>query len=126
MPQRRYDKQPTLARWPDGMCPKLRRLATRAARLQAHIRTTLTMYAKPLDLNQSTAYQERALRQDRTMLFDCMCLVADESQAIRGELLALMDSATPTTAMPGSKDKVATMEARAKAGYSIFIDGDSR
>jgi hypothetical protein len=37
-----------------------------------------------------------------------------------------MDSATPTTAMPGSKDKVATMEARAKAGYSIFIDGDSR
>jgi hypothetical protein len=108
------------------MCPKLRRLATRAARLQAHIRTTLTMYAKPLDLKQSAAYQERALRQDRTMLFDCMCLVADESQAIRDELLALMDSATPTTAMPGSKDKVATMEARAKAGYSIFIDGDSR
>jgi hypothetical protein len=86
----------------------------------------ITQARLTLDLNQSAAYQERALRQDRTMLFDCMCLVADESQAIRDELLALMDSATPTTAMPGSKDKVATMEARAKAGYSIFIDGDSR
>lgn len=126
MPQRRYDKQPTLARWPDGMCPKLRRLATRAARLQAHIRTTLTMYAKPIDQNQSPAYQERALRQDRTMLFDCMCLVADESTAIRDELLAIMDSVKPTTAPPGTREKVDIMEARARAGYSIFVDGDAR
>lgn len=108
------------------MDPKLRRLATRAARLQAHIRTTLMMYAKPLDQNQSAAYQERALRQDRTMLFDAMCLVADESTAIRDELLAIMDSAKPTTATPGTRAKVDVMEARAQAGYSIFVEGDSR
>lgn len=126
MPQRRYDAQPTLPRWPDEMCPKLRRLATRAARLQAHIRTTLMLYARPMADTQSATYQARAARHDRTILFDAMCMVADESVAIRDELLEIMDSAPPTTALPGTKAKVDTMERRAHEGYSIFIEADAK
>jgi hypothetical protein len=37
-----------------------------------------------------------------------------------------MDSPKPTSAAPGSRDKVEQMEARARAGYSIFVEGDAK
>jgi len=128
------------ARWPDELDPRLRRWLTRVQRVQAHLRSTLLIYAEKRsvggDSMQATGwrqtvkgnddYARRAAAADQTILYDALTLAVDEFAEVREQVQAAMDAAPPTTAPPGSRAKVVVMEARAKAGLSIFVDGDAR
>lgn len=119
------------ARWPDDLDPKLRRWLTRVQRVQAHLRSTLLIYSTQRNVGGDSLignddYARRAASADRTILYDALTLAADEFAEIREQVQAVMDSAPPTQAPPGSPAKVAAMEARARAGLSIFIDADAK
>lgn len=117
-------------RWPDDLDPKLRKWLTRVQRVQAHLRSTLSIYATRRDVGGCSlfnqAYKERASKADRTILYDALTLAMDEFAEVRDEVQAIMDGAKPTTALPGSREKVAEMERRALGGYSIFIERDAK
>lgn len=119
------------ARWPDDLDPTLRRWLTRVQRVQAHLRSTLLIYSTRRNVGGdsligNTAYAERAANADRTILHDALTLAMDEFGDVREQVQAAMDSTPATDARPGSAEKVAVMEARAAAGFSIFVDGDTK
>lgn len=121
----------TRVRWPDELDPQLRRWLTRVQRTLAHVRSTLLIYSEKRNVGGDSLignkdYARRAARADRTILYDALTLVLDECNDIREQVQAVMDSTTPTHATPGSPQKVAVMEARARDGFSIFADGDAR
>lgn len=97
--------------------------------MQAHLRSTLAIYATKRDVGGCSlfneAYKTRAAKADRTILYDALTLALDEFGEVRDEVQAIMDAAKPTTALPGSRAKVAEMERRALDGRSIFIEGDA-
>jgi len=72
------------------------------------------------------AYNQRAANYDRTILHDALLLARDEFDQVVREVQAVMDSPKPTAALPGSREKVDVMEARARLGFSIFIDADKK
>ena len=117
-------------RWPDDLDPKLRKWLTRVQRVQAHLRSTLSIYATRRDVGGCSlfnqAYKQRAAKADRTILYDALTLAMDEFGEVRDEVQAIMDAAPPTRALPGTRDKVAEMERRALDGRSIFVDGDAK
>ncbi len=117
-------------RWPDDLDPKLRKWLTRVMRVHAHLRTTLAIYTTSIDVGGCSMgndhYKRRVARQDRTILHDALTLAMDEYGDVLNQLRMMMDSATPTKAMPGTPEKVAVMEQRASAGFSIFNDGDAK
>lgn len=117
-------------RWPDDLCPKLRVWLTRVQRVQAHLRTTLAIYTTATDVGGCSRgnknYKRRVEKHDRTILHDALALAIDEYTEVFEQVQAAMDAAPPTTARPGTKEKVAVMESRAKAGFSIFIDADAQ
>lgn len=116
-------------RWPDDLCPKIRKWLTRVQRVQAHMRAQLLIYSTGRDVGGCSMgndnYKRRAAIADRTILHDALALAIDELVAVFGEVQGEMDSATPTSARPGTPEKVAEMERRAQAGYSIFIESDA-
>lgn len=119
------------ARWPDDLDPKLRRWLTRVQRVQAHLRSTLLIYSTQRNVGGDSLignddYARRAASADRTILYDALTLAIDEFGEVREQVQAVMDSTPATHAIPGSPQKVAVMEARAQAGFSIFVDGDAR
>jgi hypothetical protein len=116
-------------RWPDELCPRLRKWLTRVQRVQAHMRTTLAIYAKNSNIGGAAGnnnYLRRVATGDRTILHDVLALAIDEYGEIFHEVQAFMDSAEPTTARPGTREKVDVMERRANEGYSIFIADDAK
>lgn len=118
-------------RWPDDLDPKLRKWLTRVQRVHAHLRSTLLIYSAHRNVGGDSlignhAYNQRAANYDRTILHDALLLARDEYDEVIREVQAVMDSPPPTQAEPGSRQKVDTMEQRAKGGYSIFVDGDAR
>lgn len=117
-------------RWPDDLDPKLRKWLTRVQRVQAHLRSTLAIYAVKRNVGGcslfNTAYNQRAAANDRTILYDALTLAMDEFGEVREEVQTIMDSAKPTKALPGTSGKVAEMEKRALDGRSIFIEGDAK
>ena len=107
--------------------PKIRGWLIRATRLHAHLCSVVRVYARPGRVSRTgDSYASRAARGDQTLLFDCMRLVADEGHAIADEILAEMDAAKPTAALPGTKDKVEEMRRRALRGESLFSPRDKR
>jgi hypothetical protein len=119
-------------RWPDDMDPKLRVWLTRTARICAHLKAQMSIYGRGSrnvggdSLVGNHAYNQKAANRDRTILHDALVFTLDEAGDVLREIQAVMDSATPTAARPGSREKVDVMEARANAGYSIFIDTDAK
>jgi hypothetical protein len=118
-------------RWPDELDPKLRKWLTRAQRALAHLRSTILIYSDRRNVGGdsligNTAYRERAAAADRTLLYDALTVALEVFSEVREEIQVVMDSVPPTDAQPGSPDKVAVMEQRARAGYSIFVDNDAR
>ncbi len=118
-------------RWPDDLDPKLRKWLTRVQRVQAHLRSTLLIYSARREVGGDSlignhAYNQRAANYDRTILHDALLLARDEFDQVVREVQAVMDSPKPTAALPGSREKVDVMEARARAGFSIFIDADKK
>ena len=117
-------------RWPDDLDPQLRKWLTRVMRVHAHITTTLAIYTTAAEVGGCSLgndnYQRRVKRQDRTILHDALTLAMDEYGDVLGQVQTVMDSAPPTRSLPGSRDKVATMEERARQGYSIFHEHDAK
>lgn len=118
------------ARWPADLNPQLRKWLTRVQRVQAHLRSTLLIYSTKRNVGGDSlignhAYADRAAQNDRTILYDALTLAIDEFAEVRDAVQAVMDAAPPTAAPPGSPEKVAVMEARAKAGLSIFVERDA-
>jgi hypothetical protein len=118
-------------RWPDELDPKLRKWLTRVQCVQAHLRSTLLIYSTKRSVGGdsvkgNTDYARRAAEADRTILYDALTVAIDEFREVREAIQKVMDSARPTTALPGSRAKVEAMEARARYGFSIFIDGDAK
>ena len=117
-------------RWPDDLDPQLRKWLTRVMRVHAHITTTLAIYTTAMEVGGCSLgndnYQRRVKRQDRTILHDALALAIDEYGEVLEQVQKVMDSAPPTKAMPGTKQKVDVMEARAREGFSIFIDADAK
>lgn len=119
------------ARWPDDLDPQLRRWLTRVQRMQAHLRSTLLIYSTQRNVGGdsligNTDYADRAARADRTILYDALTLAIDEFADVRDAVGAVMDSAPPTRALPGSQEKIRVMCQRARSGFSIFVENDSR
>ena len=118
------------ARWPADLNPQLRKWLTRVQRVQAHLRSTLLIYSAKRNVGGDSlignhAYADRAANNDRTILYDALTLALDEFAEVRDQVQAVMDSARPTDSVPGSPEKVAVMEARARAGLSIFVERDA-
>lgn len=121
----------TRVRWPNDLDPQLRRWLTRVQRAVAHLRSTLLIYSDKRNVGGDSlignnAYRDRAASADRTILYDALTVALDEFAEVRELVQTVMDSTPPTSAPPGSREKVATMERRAQAGFSIFVDGDAR
>ena len=100
----------------------------RTARVHAHLCAIVRLYGRPDraggQSNQGETYAARAAAGDRTLLYDCLTVSRDELDAIRGEVEAAMEAAAPTSAPPGTTDKVSEMARRAERGESLFIQGD--
>jgi hypothetical protein len=111
-----------------GTCPRLTGWLHRVARVHAHLCAIVRLYGNPSQAggqsNQGDTYAAKAARGDRTLLYDAVGLSIDELVEIRNDIQAVIDTATPTAARPGSADKVAEMARRAERGESLFIDGD--
>jgi len=75
---------------------------------------------------EGETYSERAARFDQTLIHDAFALVRDEATVGVEQIQASMDSAPPTVARPGSREKVSQMEKRAFRGQSLFVDGDAK
>lgn len=118
-------------RWPDDLDPKLRKWLTRVQRVQAHLRSTLLIYSARRNVGGDSlignhAYNQRAASYDRTILHDALLLARDEYDELIREVQTVMDSPKPTKAVPGTPEKVAVMEQRARGGFSIFIEADPK
>lgn len=110
--------------------PQVRGWLQRMARTHAHIATTVRLFGCPQRAGGQSlhgeTYAERAARGDRTLLADAVLFCMDELAEIHREIVAIMDAAPATAALPGTPDKVAEMERRANGGFSLFIAGDAR
>jgi hypothetical protein len=109
---------------------KVRDWLTRLTRIHAHARYTVRLFAHPETAGgqslEGETYAARAARCDQTLIHDASMLIRDEADAIVAEVQAAMDAAPRTTALPGTRAKVAEMEARARRGHSIFVDSDAK
>jgi hypothetical protein len=109
---------------------KVRDWLTRLTRIHAHARYTVRLFAHPETAGgqslEGETYAARAARCDQTLIHDASMLIRDEADAIVAEVQAAMDAAPKTAALPGTKAKVAEMEARARRGQSIFVDQDAK
>lgn len=124
-PQRTPERRVRMAASTD---PTIRKWLRRVASLHAHLRYIVRLFGSPeiaggQSLDGET-YAERAARGDRTLLYDALGYVDDQVVELRAEIARKMASAPPTTAAPGSADKVCVMFERAEAGFDLFIDGD--
>jgi len=109
-------------------CPRLAGWLRRGSRVHAHLCAIIRLYGDPSKAggqsNQGETYAARAARGDRTLLYDAIGLSIDELVEIRNEIQIDIDSAPPTQAAAGSRDKVEEMARRAERGESLFIQGD--
>ncbi len=111
-------------------CQLLVKWLHRVARCHAHLCAIVRLYGNPSKAggqsNAGETYQARAARGDRTLLYDALTRTIDELTEVRDEIGATMDAAEPTTAAPGTQDKVEEMCRRAERGESLFVDGDTQ
>ena len=102
----------------------------RVARCHAHLCAIVRLYGDPSKAggqsNAGETYQARAARGDRTLLYDALTVTIDELIEVRDEIGVTMDASEPTTAVPGTPDKVEEMCRRAERGESLFVDGDTQ
>lgn len=111
-----------------GICKTLAGWLHRVARVHAHLCAIVRLYGRPDraggQSNLGETYAERARRGDRSLLYEALTLSIDELSDIREEIFQVMEQAPPTTAAPGSREKVEVMALRMERGESLFIGGD--
>jgi len=75
--------------------------------------------------NAGDVYAARVAAGDPSVLHDALVAAADIIETIRRDVAAHMDDVEPTSAAPGSVQKLAVLAARAAGGRSLFCDADS-
>jgi hypothetical protein len=123
-------KQNRRTRFQPNLSPKMRKWLTATSRVHARLCSIVRLFNAPHradgESNLCGQYVERLAREDKTLLFDALNAAAVEIDAIREDVSADMGKASPTSAPPGSHEKVAEMAARFDRGEWLFIDGDAR
>jgi hypothetical protein len=112
-----------------GLPPELVGWLHRVVRIHAHLLLLVRRYGCPSKAGggslEGDEYAARAARGDRSLLFDCLTYCADEINQLRSEVAAAMDAAAPTSAPPGSPEKVEEMCQRYARGDSLFVQDDA-
>lgn len=102
----------------------------RVARVHAHLCAIVRLYGNPSQAGgqslRGDTYAAQAARGDRTLLHVFITQAVDELTAVRNAIEIEMDSAPPTTAAPGTAEKIEVMAQRVERGESLFIKGDSK
>ena len=118
-------KQNRRTRFQDHLSPKMRKWLTATARVHARLCAIVRLYNAPQRAGEGIL-TVRLTREDKTLLFDALNAAAFEIDLIREQVSAEMGKAAPTSAPPGSHEKVTAMAARFDAGQWLFIDGDAK
>ncbi len=75
--------------------------------------------------NAGDVFASRVAAGDPSVLHDALVAAADIIETVRREVAAHMDDVEPTSAAPGSAEKVAVLTDRAAAGRSLFSSADA-
>lgn len=118
-------KQNRRTRFQDHLSPKLRKWLTSTARVHARLCAIVRLYNAPHRAGQGEL-TDRLAGEDKTLLYDALNAAAFEIDLIREQVSAEMAKAPPTSAPPGSHEKVSEMAARYDRGEWLFIDGDAQ
>jgi hypothetical protein len=101
----------------------------RIARCHAHLCAIVRLYGDPDRAARNannTIYHARAAAGDPSILHDAICVTIDEMVEVRDQIQQHMDAAAaPTSAAPGTPDKVEELRRRAERGESLFVAGDA-
>lgn len=118
-------KQNRRCRFQSHLSPKMRKWLTATARVHARLCAIVRLFNAPQRAGQGT-FSVRLTREDKSLLFDALNAAAFQIDAIRQQVSAEMDKALPTSALPGSAEKVSAMAARFDRGEWLFHDGDAK
>lgn len=118
-------KQNRRCRFQSHLSPTMRKWLTATARVHARLCAIVRLFNAPQRAGQGT-FSVRLTREDKSLLFDALNAAAFQIDAIRQQVSAEMDKASPTSALPGSAEKVSAMAARFDRGEWLFHDGDAK
>jgi hypothetical protein len=118
-------KQNRRTRFQTHLSPKMRKWLTATSRVHARLCAIVRLYNSPKRAGEDI-FTVRLTREDKTLLFDALNAAAFEIDLIREQVSAEMGKALPTSAPPGSHEKVSEMAARFDRGEWLFIDGDAK
>jgi len=118
-------KQNRRTRFQDHLSPKLRKWLTATARVHARLCAIVRLFNSPQRAGEGV-FAVRLTREDKSLLFDALNAAAFEIDLIREQVSEQMAKAPPTSAPPGSHEKVSQMAARFDRGEWLFIEGDAK
>lgn len=82
-------------------------------------------FGTPGSSKRTDSFQVRAAAGDYTLLHDCISRCIVDLEALAGRLEREIDP-EPTTAIPGSEEKIEVLRERFASGKRIFHDDDER
>ena len=118
-------KQNRRTRFKSHLSPKMRKWLTATARVHARLCAAVRLFNSPQRAGEGIL-SDRLTREDKTLLHDALNAAAFEIDLIREQVSAEMAMALPTSAPPGSHQKVSEMAARFDRGEWLFHDGDAK
>ena len=118
-------KQNRRTRFQTHLSPKMRKWLTATARVHARLCAIVRLYNSPQRAGEDIL-TVRLTREDKSLLYDALTAAAFEIDAIRESVSAEMGKALPTSALPGTHEKVSEMAARFDRGEWLFMDGDAK
>ena len=118
-------KQNRRTRFQSHLSPPMRKWLTATSRVHARLCAIVRLYNSPQRAGEGI-FADRLTREDKTLLHDALNAAAFEIDLIREQVSAEMAKALPTSAPPGSHEKVSEMAARFDRGEWLFHDDDAK
>ncbi len=118
-------KQNRRTRFQNHLSPKMRKWLIATSRVHARLCAIVRLYNAPQRAGEGIL-SVRLTREDKTLLFDALNAAAFEIDLIREQVSAEMGKSPPTSAPPGSHEKVSEMAVRFDRGEWLFNDGDAK
>ena len=118
-------KQNRRCRFRSHLSPPMRKWLTATSRVHARLCSIVRLYNAPQRAGEGI-FADRLTREDKTLLHDALNAAAFEIDLIRESVSAEMGKALPTSAPPGSHQKVSEMAARFDRGEWLFHDDDAK
>lgn len=103
---------------------RLTKWLRRVVRVHAHLCNIVRLYSRSRAAGGGDDWKRRAEAGDKTILADAVTLAVCELEAVSAEIEAAMGEARPTSAPPGSPEKIEAMRIRVGLFQSLFISGD--